>query len=144
MDVGIVGKEAFLCGVEEVGTVVDAGLLTGRATKDLGLPGIAESIVSLRGVSSKRKNLQMAVEVNDTDRTVLTKALLSILCSDPWVSRPYRLIERSNGRVIVWSPPSVIKRGSVFPFLDGPGLSASVCGARLSSRLWPSSICCSA
>lgn len=39
-------------------------------------------------------------------------------------------MERSSGRVMVWSPPSVMTRGSVLPFLAGPSLSASVAGAR--------------
>jgi hypothetical protein len=55
---------------------------------------------------------------------------------------PYsRLTLRSNGSVMVWSPPSVITRGSVLPFLDGPGSFASVLGARERMELWPSSIC---
>lgn len=54
---------------------------------------------------------------------------------------PYsRLIERSRGSVIVWSPPRVMMRGSVFPCLDGPFSLALVAGARLSRALWPSSI----
>jgi hypothetical protein len=40
--------------VEEVGPVVDAGLLGGGATEDLGLPGVAENIVSSeRGLVEK-------------------------------------------------------------------------------------------
>lgn len=31
---------------------------------------------------------------------------------------------------MVWSPPSVMTRGSVLPFFAGPGLSESVAGAR--------------
>lgn len=50
-------------------------------------------------------------------------------------------MERKRGRVIVWSPPRVITRGSVFPFLAGPFLFASVAGARLRMELCPSSIC---
>ena len=47
----------------------------------------------------------------------------------------------SRGRVMVWSPPSVITLGNVFPFSDGPFFFASVAGSRLRSTLWPSSIC---
>lgn len=44
MDVGVVGEETFLRGVEEVGSVVDAGLLAGSTTEDLGLPGITKAV----------------------------------------------------------------------------------------------------
>ena len=58
---------------------------------------------------------------------------------------PYsRVTLRSSGRVIVWSPPKVMTRGSVLPFFDGPGLSESVFGFRERMLLWPSSICLSA
>lgn len=60
MDIGVVGKKALLSSMEEVGTMVDACLLTRRPTKDLGLPSI-----------------QMTVEVDDTDRTVCTFAKVS-------------------------------------------------------------------
>lgn len=40
MDVGVVGEQAFLGGVEEVGAVVDAGLFAGRAAEDFGAPGV--------------------------------------------------------------------------------------------------------
>ena len=54
---------------------------------------------------------------------------------------PYALFMlRNNGRVIVWSPPSVIKRGSVLPFLEMPTSFALVAGSRINSALWPSSI----
>jgi hypothetical protein len=45
MDVGVVGKEAFLSSVEEVGSVVDSGLLTGGAAEDLGLPGVTNDFI---------------------------------------------------------------------------------------------------
>lgn len=41
----------------------------------------------------------------------------------------------------MWSPPSVITRGSVLPFIAGPLLSASVAGVRERILKWPSSIC---
>ena len=54
---------------------------------------------------------------------------------------PYALFMlRNSGRVIVWSPPSVIKRGKVLPFLETPTSFAFVAGSRISSALWPSSI----
>lgn len=43
--------------------------------------------------------------------------------------------------MIVWSPPSVMILGNVFPFNAGPFFFASVAGSRLRSELWPSSIC---
>lgn len=55
MDVGVVGKKTFLSSVEEVSAVVDGGLVTGRATENLRLPGV-----------------EMAVKVDDTDGTVVT------------------------------------------------------------------------
>jgi len=45
VDVGVIGKEAFLGSMEEVSPVVDGGLLTGGATEDLGLPGVADVFV---------------------------------------------------------------------------------------------------
>jgi hypothetical protein len=38
MDVGVIGKQALLRGVEKVRAVVDAGNFGRRATKDLWLP----------------------------------------------------------------------------------------------------------
>lgn len=65
-----------------------------------------------------------------------------------WLSKwmtlmgPYsRLMLRSRGSVIVWSPPRVMTRGSVLPFFDGPFSFASVFGARERMLWWPSSIC---
>jgi hypothetical protein len=46
VDVGVVGEETFLCRVEEVGAVVDAGLLGGRTAEDLWLPGVAGQFIS--------------------------------------------------------------------------------------------------
>ena len=54
MYVGIVGEKTFLGSMEEVSAVIDRSLLTGGATEDLGLPGV-----------------KMAVEVDDTDRTIV-------------------------------------------------------------------------
>lgn len=45
---------------------------------------------------------------------------------------------------MVWSPPRVITRGRVLPWIAGPLLSASVAGARERISKWPSSICLSA
>lgn len=39
-------------------------------------------------------------------------------------------MDRSSGSVMVWSPPSVMTRGSVLPFLAGPFFFASVLGER--------------
>jgi hypothetical protein len=75
VDVGVVGEEAFLCGVEEVGAVVDAGLLGGRTAEYLWLPGVAIYFVSLVWVCMRGKSLQMAVEVDDAHRAVLAEAL---------------------------------------------------------------------
>jgi hypothetical protein len=47
VDVRVVREETFLSSVEEVGSVVDAGLLGGRATEHLGLPGITRSVLGL-------------------------------------------------------------------------------------------------
>lgn len=54
-----------------------------------------------------------------------------------WLSKwmtlmgPYaRFTLRRSGRVIVWSPPSVMTLGNVFPAFDGPFFSASVAGER--------------
>ena len=41
VDVGVVGEQAFLCGVEEVGAVVYAGLFRGGAAEDFGTPCVA-------------------------------------------------------------------------------------------------------
>ena len=58
------------------------------------------------------------------------------------VTGPYALlILRSNGRVMVWSPPRVMIRGRVLPALENPYSSASVNGLRIKTLLWPSSIC---
>jgi hypothetical protein len=46
MDVGVVGKKTFLGSVEKVCAVVDASLLAGGATENLGLPGVTVYIVS--------------------------------------------------------------------------------------------------
>ena len=54
MDVSVIGEETLLSSVVEVSAVIDCGLLAGGTTEDLGLPGV-----------------QVAVEVNDTDRTVV-------------------------------------------------------------------------
>lgn len=43
VDVGVVGEETFLGGMEEVCAVVDAGLLARGASEYLGLPGVAVS-----------------------------------------------------------------------------------------------------
>lgn len=51
---------------------------------------------------------------------------------------------RSRGRVMVWSPPSVMTRGRVLPFFEMPWAVALVEGARMRMLLWPSSICCRA
>jgi hypothetical protein len=51
VDVGVVREETLLCGVEEIGAVVDASLLAGRATENLRLPGIAALIRRVRGSS---------------------------------------------------------------------------------------------
>jgi hypothetical protein len=88
-------------------------------------------------------SLQMGVKVDDTDWAILAETCVR-QCSRGRPFSIYRLIERNNGKVIVWSPPSVIKRGSVLPLIEGPGSPASVWGGLLSSWLWPSSICCSA
>lgn len=40
VDVGVVGEETFLCGVEKVGAVVDGGLFAGSSAENLGLPRI--------------------------------------------------------------------------------------------------------
>ena len=40
----------------------------------------------------------------------------------------------------MWSPPSVMTRGSVLPPLAGPSFFASVLGAREMMLWWPSSI----
>ena len=53
VDVGVVAHEAFLCGVVEVGAVVDAGLFGGGAAEDFGSPGV-----------------QVGVEVDDCDWAV--------------------------------------------------------------------------
>lgn len=45
---------------------------------------------------------------------------------------------------MVWSPPRVMTRGRVLPFLAGPLALASVAGARVRIELWPSSIWCRA
>ena len=42
---------------------------------------------------------------------------------------------------MVWSPPSVITRGSVSPLTEGPFRSASRAGLRRRIELWPFSIC---
>lgn len=54
-----------------------------------------------------------------------------------WLSKwmtvmgPYsRLMDRSRGSVMVWSPPRVMTRGSVLPPLAGPTSLAAVEGAR--------------
>jgi hypothetical protein len=39
-------------------------------------------------------------------------------------------MERRRGRVMVWSPPRVMTRGRVLPFLAGPFFLASVLGER--------------
>jgi hypothetical protein len=44
VDVGVVCEQAFLCGVEEVGAVVNSGLFGGCTAEDLGLPCIAERL----------------------------------------------------------------------------------------------------
>lgn len=41
MDVRVVGEQAFLRSVEEVGSVIDTGLLAGSTAEDFGLPRIA-------------------------------------------------------------------------------------------------------
>jgi hypothetical protein len=41
VDVGVVGQEAFLCGVEEIGAVVYAGLFGWGAAEDFGSPCVA-------------------------------------------------------------------------------------------------------
>ena len=41
VDVGVVLKETLLCGVEEVGAVVYAGLFRGGAAEDFGTPCVA-------------------------------------------------------------------------------------------------------
>lgn len=46
MDVGVVGEETFLRSVEEVGAVVNGGLLAGSATENLGLPGVTNRRIS--------------------------------------------------------------------------------------------------
>jgi hypothetical protein len=124
MDVGVIGEETLLRGVEEVCSMVDAGLLGGRAAEDLWLPGV-----------------EMRVKVDDTDWAVLADDWSVMHLVHGFFSFTHRLIERSKGKVIVWSPPRVIRRGKVLPFLEGPGLSASVWGARLNNKLCPSSIC---
>lgn len=74
MDVGVVGEEALLGGVEEVGAVVDAGLFAGGAAEDFGTPGVAGWGVGLlvglwdgRGVMELEVGyyVQMAVKVDD-------------------------------------------------------------------------------
>lgn len=42
---------------------------------------------------------------------------------------------------MVWSPPMVITRGSVFPARERPGSLALVKGLRMRRLLWPCSIC---
>ena len=41
VDVGVVCEKPFLCGMEEVGAVVDAGLFAGGASEDFGTPCVA-------------------------------------------------------------------------------------------------------
>lgn len=72
MDVGVVCKEAFLSSMEEVGSVVDSGLLTGRATEDLGLPGVTISSSDIIDVYTLWSDSQMAVEVDHADWAILT------------------------------------------------------------------------
>lgn len=75
MDVGVVCEEAFLGGVEEVGAVVYAGLLGGRAAEDFGAPGIAGGGVSGSFEGGKTRvdgGLQMAVKVDDGDGAVFS------------------------------------------------------------------------
>ncbi|KAH9864871.1 hypothetical protein IAQ61_008816 [Plenodomus lingam] len=47
MDIGVIGQEAFLCSVVEVGAVVDCGLVTRSATKDLGFPCVPDQNFSI-------------------------------------------------------------------------------------------------
>ncbi len=82
VDVAVVGEEAFLAGVVEVGAVVDAGLLGGRAAEDFRLPCVA--VVGLSNLARllhtacgdncewglKGRNLQVAVEMNHADGAV--------------------------------------------------------------------------
>jgi hypothetical protein len=77
----------------------------------------------------------MGVEVDDTDWAVLADISLSPCSNRSYVWSTHRLTERNKGKVIVWSPPSVIKRGSVLPLIEGPGSAASVWGGLLRSRL---------
>lgn len=65
-----------------------------------------------------------------------------------WLSKwmtlmgPYAAVTlRRSGRVMVWSPPNVIIRGSVNPDLENPFSFALVKGKRVRSALCPSSIC---
>jgi hypothetical protein len=79
MDVGVVGEEAFLRRVEEIGAVVDAGLFAGRATEDLRLPGVTVQGSEVGSANSKADDLQMAVEVDDAYGTVFTALMLDMM-----------------------------------------------------------------
>lgn len=131
MDVGVVSEKAFLRSMEEVGSVVDARLLARGAAKDLGLPCIASGSISTWVTTvPARCALQMAIKVDDAHRAVFTRTLLASLSVLNVGSQAHRLMERSRGSVMVWSPPRVISRGKVLPFLEKPGTAAFVCGFR--------------
>ena len=45
MNVGVIRKEAFLVRMEEISSVIDAGLLRGSTPKDFGTPSVSIKVV---------------------------------------------------------------------------------------------------
>lgn len=145
MDVAVVAQQTFLRCVVKVRPVIYSSLLAGCAAEDFWFPCIAvieigQKLLTRYSMPDRRRVL----ECDRIEKGGRNKGEFSYRWLSKWMTftGPYaRFTLRSNGKVIVWSPPSVINRGRVLPCFDGPLASASVTGERDKSLLWPSSIC---
>lgn len=127
VDVGVILQQTLLRSMVEVGAVVNASDLGRGAAKYFWSPWCNLAFQYLHSSHSNARDEHRLSEERKKRYLQVSKWL------SKWITEmgPYaRLIDRSSGRVMVWSPPSVMTRGSVLPFFEGPSLSASVAGAR--------------
>ena len=69
MDVGVIREEAFFMRMEEVGPMVDGGLLRGSTSEDFGTPCI--SIKAVRECQNiEYPNSQMTIKMDDANRAI--------------------------------------------------------------------------
>lgn len=95
MDAGVVGKKALFVSVEEIGAVVDGGLLAWCAAEHFWAPSVSfeeSDQYEHTGVVFTARRLQVAIKVYDCDRPICSihttqkrksNSVISSECDDP-------------------------------------------------------------